>query len=83
MAKKKPVFAQKLTELREQSGLTPHALADLAKVDSSFYYRLEGGSGKPGWSTVQALADALGVSTDAFREPGRKLEEEENPEKLV
>ena len=64
-------FARRLRELREQAGLTQQQLGERAGMHKLTVAKLEQGIREPSWATVQALADALGVSCDAFRqEPG-------------
>ena len=59
-------FAQRLKELREASGMTQQALADLAGLKLGGIRDLEQGRNKPTWETVLALASALGVSCVVF-----------------
>jgi transcriptional regulator with XRE-family HTH domain len=61
-------FARRLKELREQAGLTQQQLAEKAGMHKLTVAKLEQGIREPSWATVQALADALGVNTDAFRQ---------------
>ncbi len=64
-------FAGRLRELRVGAGLTQDQLAEKAGVKRDAVARWERGTREPSWSNVVALADALGVSTEAFRqEPG-------------
>jgi transcriptional regulator with XRE-family HTH domain len=66
-----PRFARRLKELREGAGLTQQQLGDQAGMHKLSVAKLEQAIREPSWATVQALADALGVSTEAFRqEPG-------------
>ncbi|MHB1422106.1 MAG: helix-turn-helix transcriptional regulator [Gemmataceae bacterium] len=62
-------FSTRLRELREKAELTQEGLARLANLSTATIVKLERESKEqdPSWSTVQALADALGVSTEAFR----------------
>lgn len=62
----KDSFAIKLKRLRESSGLTQAKLADLAGMNQFGIAKLEQGVREPSWSTVQALAKALGVDCTAF-----------------
>lgn len=64
-----PTFAQILTRLRTEAGLSVAALAKAAGVTRATIYNLENGAGPPTWNTVQKLADALRVTTDALRVP--------------
>jgi transcriptional regulator with XRE-family HTH domain len=43
-------------------------LADASGLSRVYLARLELGEQQPGWESVQKLADALDVSTEAFRE---------------
>lgn len=61
-------FARRLRELRTAAGLTQQQLADVAGITQATLSRLEAGTQAPGWDTVQAVAAALGVSTEAFRD---------------
>jgi transcriptional regulator with XRE-family HTH domain len=64
-------FAGRLRELRGVAGLTQEQLAERAGVKRDAVARWERGNREPSWSNVIALADALAVSTEAFRqEPG-------------
>jgi transcriptional regulator with XRE-family HTH domain len=64
-------FAGRLRELRGAAGLTQEQLAERAGVKRDAVARWERGNREPSWSNVVALADALAVSTEAFRqEPG-------------
>jgi transcriptional regulator with XRE-family HTH domain len=60
-------FARRLTELREAVGLSQYEVAKRAGVTRQTLSRLEMGASVPSWPTVQALAKALGVSTEAFQ----------------
>lgn len=85
-------FGARLRELREQAGLSRKELAEKAGLQSEAGIRnLEQGIRSPSWETVIALADALGCSTEAFREkptvefveprkPGRPKKQEVNAE---
>jgi transcriptional regulator with XRE-family HTH domain len=59
-------FGARLKELREAKGLTQEALARAAEVSVSSVSKLEQRDLDPSWSTVQALAAALGVDCTAF-----------------
>jgi transcriptional regulator with XRE-family HTH domain len=61
-------FAGRLRELRTEVGLTQVQLAEKAGVKRDAVARWERGNREPSWSNVVALADALGVSTEAFRQ---------------
>lgn len=65
-----PFLARKLKELREAKGWTRCRLTRTAGVSNSVVALIEEGRRlDPAWSTVQALATALGVPTDALRDP--------------
>src|SRR5262245_35797893 len=61
-----PTFAERLRELREAANLTQDQLAERAGMNRFGIAKLEQGKRDPTWSTVQALAKALGVSCAAF-----------------
>src|SRR5262245_8252414 len=64
-------FGKKLKALRERKDLTQEGLARTANLSLSFVARLEqSDSVDPSWSTVQALAAALGVTCEAFAGTG-------------
>jgi transcriptional regulator with XRE-family HTH domain len=74
-------FGRRLKALREQAGVTQEALARTAGLSTSAIAKLEQRDLDPSWSTVQALAKALGVSCDDFAadEPNEPEEPEEPP----
>ena len=72
-------FARRLRELREQAGLSQEDLASKIGVHRVALARWEGGKREPAWSKVAALADALGVTCEAFRE-GRQAQEASSQE---
>jgi transcriptional regulator with XRE-family HTH domain len=61
-------FAFRLKELRAQAGLTQRELAERAGMTEAGVRNLEQRRTGPTWESVVALAEALGVPTDAFRE---------------
>jgi transcriptional regulator with XRE-family HTH domain len=62
-------FGQRLRAMREAAGLSRDALAHAAGLSVSALIKLEQGVvADPSWSSVRALARALGVSTAAFEE---------------
>jgi transcriptional regulator with XRE-family HTH domain len=61
-------FAEILKARREAAGLTRMGLAGRADVTPSAITLYEQGRRGPTWAVVQRLADALGVSTEAFRD---------------
>lgn len=60
-------FRQRLRALIASRGLSQAELAKLAGLSQQAISRILVGNGDPQFSTVCALADALGVATDAFR----------------
>jgi transcriptional regulator with XRE-family HTH domain len=64
-----PDFGPRLRELREAAGLTQVQLAEQAGLHPQGVIKLERGEREPAWSTVVALAAALGVSCERFLEP--------------
>lgn len=67
---RKPVgFAPTLKALRESAGMTLADLGDAAGLSRQRVHQLEAGTHRPRWDEVQAIAAALGVSTDTFRDP--------------
>lgn len=61
-------FAGRLKELRVGAGLTQEGLATRAKLSKAGIADLEQGRREPAWATVIALAEALGVTCQAFLE---------------
>src|SRR3954469_9096297 len=60
-------FGERLRRLRETAGLSQEALARAAGLSTSTIAKVEQRGIDPSWTTVQALATALGVSSEAFR----------------
>lgn len=54
-------LAKAIRELRTERGITQEALAHGAGVTVGHLSKIERGLANPGWSTVEAIADALGV----------------------
>lgn len=66
-----PTFSSRLRALRAEAGLSQAALAERAGLTTLGVSQLETGRRRdPSWQTVQALAAALEVSTEAFRTKG-------------
>ena len=61
-------FGERLKELREAAGLSQDGLARAAGLSTSTVAKIERLDIDPSWTTVQALARALGVSTEAFQD---------------
>jgi transcriptional regulator with XRE-family HTH domain len=72
-------FGARLRELRERAGLTQGGLAGLAGMSQAGISDLEQerGGRRPSWETVQKLAKALGVTSEAFAEPAESDEKRE------
>lgn len=65
---KPATFAARLRQLRTAAGLSQYALARRSGLSKQALSRLEAGlRPDPAWSSVQALADALGVPVAEFR----------------
>lgn len=69
MSKASGGFAATLKTLRESAGLTLADLGDAAGLSRQRVHQLEAGTHRPRWDEAQAIAAALGVSTDTFRDP--------------
>lgn len=69
-------FGKRLRALREQAKMSQAELADLSGVGRLSIIRYEGGKDEPGFSSIQKLAAALGVSLSEFDRPL----DEESPE---
>ncbi|MCI0462122.1 MAG: helix-turn-helix transcriptional regulator [Gemmataceae bacterium] len=81
MAKPPTHFAGRLLALREAAGLSKYRLAELTGLTRQALGLLESGQTVPTWDTVQKLARALGVSCEAFEDPGMELPEAKPPGK--
>lgn len=57
-------FAERLTTLRKQQGLTQQALADRVDVHVTLLRRYEAGKTQPNLDTLRRIALALSVSAD-------------------
>jgi transcriptional regulator with XRE-family HTH domain len=69
-----PTLGEHLAKLRKEKGLTQSALARATDgaVQERTVQRIEQGLvADPSWSTMCALADALGVKLDKLRPPER------------
>jgi transcriptional regulator with XRE-family HTH domain len=64
-----PPFAVRLKALREEAGMTQAQLAEASGLHLGAVFKLEQGvRDDPSWSTVRALAKALGTDCTAFDE---------------
>jgi putative transcriptional regulator len=59
-------FADRLTELRKEKGLTQSQLARAAGYSRQYIFQLEHGAAQPTWETAKKLARALGVRVQDF-----------------
>ena len=57
-----PALAAVLRRLRTESGLSQEAVAHQAGVSYTTLAKIELAQSNPGWATVRAIADALGVT---------------------
>jgi transcriptional regulator with XRE-family HTH domain len=60
-------FGARLAAARQVAGISQRELGDRCGVHPNTLAKLERGEQEPAWPLVLALADALGVSTEAFR----------------
>jgi transcriptional regulator with XRE-family HTH domain len=60
-------FGGQLRQVREEAGLTQQQLGERAGCHTMTIAKLEAGTQEPAWPLVLALAEALDVSTEAFR----------------
>lgn len=65
-------FADALKRLREAGGISQRELAERAGLHTLGVAKLERGEREPGWSTVLALAAALGKTPNDFSPPHEK-----------
>ena len=72
-------FAERLRELREKAGLTQQQLADASGLPVGSLRNYEQGQREPYWQVVFRLADALGVSCEAFKECVNGADEQARP----
>ena len=70
-------FADRLSVLRKQRGLTQEALADLIGVTKTQVYRYENNGSQPTLEVIKKLALALSVTTDEliFEVDERKVDD--------
>lgn len=62
-------FPARLRALRTEAGLSVAELAAKAEMSRETIRLYENGARAPTWAQVQKLVDALGVSTEQFRDP--------------
>lgn len=60
------MFGEKLAKARERAGLSRKDLAELLNVGQNTIWRWEAGQREPSLEKIQAIARALGVTTDAL-----------------
>jgi transcriptional regulator with XRE-family HTH domain len=61
-AKPDPIYAATVRRLRLEQGITQEALAYEANLTVSAMARIERGQSIPAWTTVRAIAAALGIT---------------------
>ncbi len=69
-------FADRLREAREKAGLSQYALAKKSGLSKQAISQLERGVGDPAWTTVQALALAIGIDCREFVDTSFALPDE-------
>lgn len=57
-------FAKRLKELRNEKKVTQQAMADFLKIKLRSYQNYEGGSRRPDYEMLIAIADCFDVTTD-------------------
>jgi transcriptional regulator with XRE-family HTH domain len=62
-------FGERLRRLRDAAGFSQEGLARAAGLSTSTVAKIEQRGIDPSWTTVQALARALGVEVSAFASP--------------
>jgi transcriptional regulator with XRE-family HTH domain len=62
-------FGKRLRKMREDSGLTLAQLAQMSGLHPQTLVKFERGEREPQWSSVIALARALGVGPEEFLPP--------------
>lgn len=65
-------LGNRLRELREAKGMTRAELGEAAGLSERAIIKWERGEREPGWFNITALAEALGVSCEAFAEPAAR-----------
>lgn len=63
----------KIREIREAKGLTQAELAELSELSDRTISRIEVGRGYPEFSTITAIATALGVTLDYLTKDNKSL----------
>ena len=61
-------FCDRLKAIRAEKGLSQSELAKEAGMTTAGIAQLEQGRNQPSWESACAVADALGVSLDDFRD---------------
>jgi transcriptional regulator with XRE-family HTH domain len=61
-------FAERLKQLREKAGMTQEGLARTCTVSVGAIKNYEQGIREPTWRGIFKLAEALGVSVEAFKD---------------
>lgn len=73
-------FGVRLKHLREAAGLSLSELGRRTGIAYQTIAKYERAENEPTWPTVLKLAEALGVTTDAFR-PDEEVSDQAEPEK--
>ena len=66
-------FGARLKQFRQAKGWNQRQLAERANMHQVSISQIEHALREPTWTTVLALANALGVSCDAFRDDAPQL----------
>ena len=62
-------IGQRIADLRKQNGMTQQDLADITGNQRNHISRIESGKYSVGFDTLQAIAEALGMTVDII-DPG-------------
>lgn len=73
------ILGKNIAELRAAKGLTQLDLATKAKIDPQHLSKIERGTHSPRFSTVEAIAEALGVTVAALSAPPQKRQRRSLP----
>lgn len=75
-------IGQRIAQLRKEKGLTQRALAELCGMHAPHIARIERGTYSVGFDTLEALANAMGMTVDIV--PVRaEINGVENPEDIT
>jgi len=62
-------IGQRIADLRKEKGMTQQGLADIVGMQRNHISRIEAGKYSVGFDTLQAIAEALGMTVDII-DPG-------------